>query len=112
MLSETFWDGVPPFDISEYVNNIDAESPVGESITARDCEVQALCMLYLALTETEAEKMEEALQSRVNMRRNCFAEWTDDDGPFSEEEVRNLRSQVKPWAFPPEIKAQLAQISA
>ncbi len=110
MLPETFWNDVPPLDIIEYANNVEAESSVADATTARDCEIQALCKLHLIRTGAEPEMMKETVQSRVNTRRLFFGEWTNDGGPFSEEEVLNLRSQVKPWAFPPDFRSLLAEI--
>ena len=101
MISERFWDDVPPLDLLVYVEGVEADSPVATSIVGRDCEIQALSQLCLIGTAAESELRAEATQSRVNTRRKFFGEWTDDDGPFSEAEVLQLRQQVKPWDFSP-----------
>ena len=108
MLSASFWDKVPPLDIISYVEDIDEESPVGATASARDCEVQALCLLYFS--SKGPEFMKELFESPVNIRRKVFGEWTDDDSSFSEDEVLKLRSGVKPWSFTEEEKKALAKI--
>lgn len=97
-------------DILAYAEGVGAESPVATSIVGRDCEIQALCELYLVGTGEGSELLAEVAQSRVNTRRKFLGEWTDDGGPFSETEVLQLRQQVKPWDFPPEFRALLERI--
>ncbi|MXX99408.1 MAG: hypothetical protein F4Y67_01125 [Chloroflexi bacterium] len=98
-MSKEYWSSVPPLVMGEYIEIIEANSPVAESVSGRDCEVQALCELVLVGTGAGFERLKEASISRVNTRRNFFGEWTNDNGPFTEEEVLRLREQVKPWRF-------------
>ena len=112
MLTDSFWDGVPPLDVIEYANAIGPDSPVARSDKGRDCEVQALCELYLARTNAGPEYKGEPFQSRVNTRRKFMGQWTDDNGPFTEEEVLDLRNQVRPWDFPSDFKRVLEEVFA
>ena len=99
MISESFWDSVPPINIVDYAKNVKADSPVAESDIGKDCEIQVLCKLAVLRTGSGPEVMKEVGQSRVNSRRKFFGEWSDDNGPFSADEVNRLRSMVKPWDF-------------
>ena len=112
MLTVSFWEGVPPLDVIEYVNAIDSESPVAKSENGKDCEVQALCELHLARTSAGLEYKGEPFLSRVNTRRKFMGQWTDDNGPFTEEEVLDLRNQVRPWDFPSDFKRVLEEVFA
>ena len=109
MISESFWSSVPPLDIVDYAKNVQADSPAAESIVGRDSEIQALCNLAVLRTGGGPEVMKEVGQSRVNTRRKFFGEWSDDNGPFSVEEVKRLRSMVRPWDFSDEFNSFLEE---
>ena len=103
VISQSFWQSVPPLDIVGYARHVRADSAVAESVVGRDCEIQALCKLVVLCSGGGPELMNEVGQSRVNTRRKFFGEWSDDGGPFSEAEVAHLRSIVKPWEFSDEF---------
>ena len=112
MISESFWESVPPLDIVDYVKNVKADSPVARSVKGRDCEIQALSELWLLLSGAELERFEEVGKSRATTRQKFFGEWSDDNSPFTEEEVATLRSQIKPWDFSDGVLEQLDRIYA
>ena len=79
------------FSLEDYVVGIRVDSPVSDTDAGRDREVQALCLRFCRISGTDEQ---EALESRVNTRRNFLGQWSDDNGPFTEAEVLDLRRQV------------------
>ncbi|MDE2850557.1 MAG: hypothetical protein OXP74_08065 [Acidobacteriota bacterium] len=98
-LTVTFWDDGPRM-AGEYLELVREDSPVAGSEHGRNCEAQLLVELICDLI---GKPRNEVAASRRDCRRNILAQWTNDDGPFSENEILELRRLAKPWkAAPPE----------
>ncbi len=95
MIQSDFWQDVPPMNMGAYIEAITLDSEIAADPRARDCEVQLLAELALVGTGMEQpEAQREASQSRVQVRRNVLGEWSDDHGPFTDDEIKTLRQQA------------------
>jgi exopolysaccharide biosynthesis protein len=82
-------------DRDEVLDSLDPEGPVPDSVQERDGEMRVLFFLYLVARGVDRDQaMESAMESRVATRRNFMGQWTDDDSPFTEEEMREMRRQM------------------
>ena len=86
---DRFWQ--TPRDLSDYIAQVSADSPIPSTTRGRDCEMQALALLYCDMRDVDPK---EATKSRVNIRRKFLGEWSDDQGPFTDDEVQQLRKGV------------------
>ncbi|WP_420621724.1 hypothetical protein [Candidatus Poriferisodalis sp.] len=85
MIGHDFWCDVPPLDADAYLTHITLDSVVSESTSARDCEVELLCLWLKMATGYNP------FPSRLNARRNVLGDWSDDNGPFTDAEVNRFR---------------------
>ena len=95
MIHSDFWQSVPPMNMGAYIEAITPDSEIAVDSRARDCEAQLLAELALVgagMEQSEAQR--EATQSRVQIRRNVLGQWSDDHGPFTDDEISALRQQA------------------
>ncbi len=86
-LTSDFWVAVPPLDAHEYVDNVEADDPVGESPESRDAEAE-ICTKIISI----GVGMYPAPSRGVEVRRNLLGQWSDDNTTsFSTDEVLKLR---------------------
>lgn len=92
MIRSDFWQNVPPMNMAAYVEAITLDSDIASDPRARDCEAQLLAELALLGTGmSQQDAQHEASQSRVHTRRNVLGQWSDDEAPFTDHEIKELR---------------------
>ena len=95
MIQAGFWQSVPPMNMGEYIKAITLDSTIAADPQARDCEVQLLAELALVGTGMDQQEAQQAAsRSRVHIRRNVLGEWSDDQGPFTDNEISTLRKSA------------------
>ncbi len=78
-------------EFGAYADAVRLNSPIASTERGRDIEMQALFTLYLAVSGGDGT---EAVQSRLNTRRKFLGQWSDDSTPFTDDEIREARSQL------------------
>ena len=86
---DRFWASVDKDTfIQDYVDQFSPDNPIPSLIRNRDREMMVLAALYCSIAKLDPS---EASKSRVNTRRKFLGEWSDDNGPFTEDDVRKMR---------------------
>lgn len=92
---DTFWDQQRQGDgsLDDYISQISVDSAIPTAVRNRDSEMRVLAGIYCEISGAD---LDEVFKSRVNIRRKFLGEWSDDEGPFTDEEIRGMRSAVLP----------------
>lgn len=90
---DEFWTSVQEETfIEDYIDSFSLENPVPSLVRNRDREMMVLAAIYCSIAQIDPI---EASKSRVNTRRKFLGEWSDNNGPFTEQDVQKMRGSMR-----------------